>query len=190
MSTKTPGQAAFEARVDAKAARLIPAVRSAVERWAWDRLSDAERADEEAAAQAAIDAARVPSVAINLSFDGEVTEERAEEIRKALAAAIEPGQFRDRLAAAMAARDEYRDNAILHIRERDEARAQLAAADRATAEFRRQCSELAGELGATHAVLAEILPRFLANGHGSLSAIAGPGEVAEWRQRAGIEDGQ
>jgi hypothetical protein len=30
------------------------------------------------------------------------------------------------LAAAMAARDEYRDNAILHIRERDEAREQLA----------------------------------------------------------------
>jgi hypothetical protein len=39
--------------------------------------------------------------------------------------------LREQLATAITARDEYRDNAVLHVRERDKAREQLAIAVRA-----------------------------------------------------------
>lgn len=55
---------------------------------AWDDLHPGLRAQWESAAQAAIAAARVPQVVI--TFDGEVTQERAEEIRAAIAEAMKP----------------------------------------------------------------------------------------------------
>lgn len=45
---------------------------------------------------------------------------------KALADADEPQRIAATLAAVTAARDEYRDNVILHVRERDEARAAVS----------------------------------------------------------------
>src|ERR1700734_1279600 len=76
----------------------------------WEALTVRDRSVWEEAAQAAIDAH------LTAPDDGP------------LPAA---GRLRDvlrELAQARAARDEYRDNAVLHIRERDEARAELARA--------------------------------------------------------------
>ena len=76
----TPGQRAYEA--------YCAAVHLTGDGYAWDRIDRPARDRWEAIAQAVLDAARVPSLSIN--FDGEVTEERAAQIRKAMEAAIRP----------------------------------------------------------------------------------------------------
>ena len=93
MSGKTPGRAAYEAmhhswmkRVGGDAQGFI-AWSALDEPWAADYTGGLHREDMEAAAQAAIGAARVPSVIVN--FDGEVTEERAAEIREAIERAMD-----------------------------------------------------------------------------------------------------
>ena len=62
------------------------------------------------------------------------------------AAEREMDLYRAEMTRVQAARDEYRDNAILHIRERDEAREQLAALRHAMAGL---ASELAVEAEVT-----------------------------------------
>lgn len=96
MSAATPGQAAFEAFQASRAARLpmMP-----VTAWTHPAVTHA-RKDWETAAQAAIAAARMPTLVIN--FDEKITEERAAEIRAALnRAAAPPGATIRRLRAVI-----------------------------------------------------------------------------------------
>lgn len=61
----TPGQAAYEARLRSRAARLGHAYGIGQFRPTWDRMGDADRADEEAGAKAAIETS--PELAIALT---------------------------------------------------------------------------------------------------------------------------
>lgn len=90
----TPGQAAYEARHVAKGRRMGADDAApdgeilAVIALSWDELPAGMQADEEAGAQAAIDAAGpVPSLILK-KFDGELTEEEVAEIRAALDRAV------------------------------------------------------------------------------------------------------
>ncbi len=157
MSEKTPGQAAYEAWNGAgiEAYSVIY----------WDNVPG-EHARWEAAAKAAIAAARAPSLVIN--FDGEVTEERAAEIREALAAAIKPAQqAAPEFAAAIRERDGLRDE-LAAIRERLENLADDFHFER------KQVVEL-------RAVLSEVFTCLDAGD----PALLDDDQVAEWRERAG-----
>lgn len=197
MSETTPGRAVFEA--------LHPGSPPD----AWLVINAATQAEYEAAGQATV-------VAAELTYDADLRRERDE-------ARAELGRLREQLDAAEAgaidtlrafAQDEIlanagtewdrplgpEQNAVEYVRHLEQA---LAAADRAIAEFRRQCSELAGELGVVTAqrderkaqrdhlrgLVAEILDAIETCFNGGPRNISAS-NVADWRQRAGIGDGQ
>jgi hypothetical protein len=110
LSETSPGQAAHEAHQAAQR-RRFPGIAPV----GWDEFPAGVQAEWETIARSGI--------AAYIEANGRDPVDARAVILEA--AGLEP-QAALELAAAMAARDEYRDNAILHIRERDAAREQLA----------------------------------------------------------------